>query len=179
MSYSIQEHQHRYASWAAGRAASTKTCRFRVKVAKEIIEELGLHKLITSPDLLPDSTNIDSSHKAWRESAVIIAKEKGLNEFTHGIAAKLINIYLKGIFVCGGHAAHPNVEAIHPPIDSLLLEELYKNNVGGLKQEWNIARKIRWSKFDSNQYEYVINLIRMTSNGLPLWKIESYWCGHQ
>jgi hypothetical protein len=148
MSYSIQEHQHRYASWAAGRAASTKTCRFRVKVAKEII-------------------------------AVIIAKEKGLNEFTHGIAAKLINIYLKGIFVCGGHAAHPNVEAIHPPIDSLLLEELYKNNVGGLKKEWTIARKIRWSKFDSNQYEYVINLIRMTSNGSPLWKIESFWCGHQ
>jgi hypothetical protein len=45
--------------------------------------------------------------------------------FTHGIAAKLVNVYLKSVFVCGGRHDHPRVRALHPPIDSLLLDALY------------------------------------------------------
>lgn len=179
MSYSIEEHKHRYAAWAASRAASTKTCRFEVKIGKEIIEETGLNNVISSPDKLPIPEKIDAVHKIWREKAIQAAEKRGLVGFGHGVAAKLINVYLKGVFVCAGHENHPSVAALHPPIDSLLLDELYFNNVGGLKSDWSTARKLRWSKFDSSQYESVIQSIKKAMSTKPLWKVESFWRGYQ
>ena len=100
MPYTIEEHKHRYAAWAASRAASTKTCRFSAQQGKSIIETIGLHMLIADPSLLPRPENLDSRHRDWRTVAIHIAKSIGLGTFTHGIAAKLINVYLKGAFVC-------------------------------------------------------------------------------
>ena len=179
MLYTIEEHKHRYAAWAASRAASTITCRFEVKIGKEILEEVGLDKLLSHPEKLPNPNDLDSSHKLWRESAINAAEKRGLTGFGHGVAAKLINVYLKGAFVCAGHEDHPNVAALHPPIDSLLLNELYLNKVGGLEKDWNRARKLRWSKFDSSEYEAVIHSIRAAMRGKPLWQVEKYWCGYQ
>ena len=179
MSYTIEEHKHRYAAWAASRAASTKTCRFSVQQGKSIVDKLGLHLLIADPALLPLPGDLDSQHREWRTGAIQIAHSQGLVNFTHGIAAKLINVYLKGIFVCGGHQMHTNVAALHPPIDSLLLDELYQGAVGGQQQIWVAARKARWSKFDSDQYEAVIAGIRATMGESPLRQIERYWRGYQ
>lgn len=179
MSYTIEEHKHRYAAWAASRASSTKTCRFEVQIGKEIIEETGLDVLLSSPERLPSAENIDTEHKRWREKAISAAEKRGLVGFSHGVSAKLINVYLKGAFVCAGHENHPNVEALHPPIDSLLLDELYFNNVGGLKSDWSRARKLRWSKFNSPQYEEVIQSIRKAMPNKALWQVESYWRGYQ
>lgn len=134
MPYTIDEHKHRYAAWAASRAASTKTCRFSVQQGKSIIVTLGLHLLIADPALLPLPGDLDSRHRAWRTTAIQIANSMGLTHFTHGIAAKLINVYLKGAFVCAGHQMHINVAALHPPIDRLLLDELYKGAIGGQRQ---------------------------------------------
>ena len=177
--YTIEQHKHRYAAWAASRAASTKTCRFEVQIGKEIIEETCLDALLSSPNKLPIPKNTDVEHKFWREKAILAAEKRGLVGFGHGVAAKLINVYLKGAFVCAGYESHPNVEALHPPIDSLLLDELYFNNVGGLKSEWALARKLRWSKFSSPQYEAVIESIRKAMPNKPLWQVESYWRGYQ
>ena len=55
------------------------------------------------PDNLPTPDCIDLSHKEWREKAILSAKRMNLIGFGHGIAAKLINVYLKGAFVCAGH----------------------------------------------------------------------------
>ena len=179
MPYTIEEHKHRYAAWAASRAASTKTCRFEVQIGKEIIEETGLNTLLSSPEQLPSSENIDLKHKLWREIAISAAEKTGLIGFGHGVAAKQINSSQKGVFVCPGHKNHPNVQALHPPIDRLLLDALYFNNVGGLKSDWSLARKLRWSKFNSSQYEAVIQSIRKAMPNKPLWQVESYWRGHQ
>ena len=101
-------------------------------------------------------------------------------DFTHGVAAKLINIYLKAGFVCGGQDTDPRVQALHPPIDSLLLDELYRENIGELRREWSEARKIRWSKLTSEQYENIIASIRSAlGENVPLWHIERYWRGYQ
>ena len=179
MPYTIYEHKHRYASWAASRAASTKPCRLTVLSGKEIIETVGLHRIISDPSNLPSPDKIDTSHRFWRETAIDAARNKDISGFSHGVAAKLINVYLKGIFVCGGHEEHNNVAALHPPIDSLLLYGLYSNNVGGLRKQWDVARKIRWSNFDSAQYEAVIAAIRTAMGGSPLWQVELYWPGYQ
>lgn len=177
--YDIAEHRHRYIAWAASRAASTKTCRFDVSTGKAIIEIIGLQLLLAGPHLLPLPERIDAQHKIWREVAIEAAKNKGLKGFGHGVAAKLINVYLKGAFVCAGQELHPNVQALHPPIDKLLLDELYDQEVGGLKTLWAQARRQRWSKFDAEQYQAVINGIREVLTGLPMWHVEVYWRGHQ
>ena len=114
-----------------------------------------------------------------RQKAIETAKRKKITNFTHGVAAKLINMYLKVGFVCGGHYENERVKALHPPIDSLLLDTLSKENVGGLKAEWNRFRRVRWSKLSSEQYEDVIKHIRVAICNSPLWTVEQYWPGHR
>jgi hypothetical protein len=178
MSYTIEDHKHRFAAWAASRAASTITCRFNVLQGKEIIESVGLNRVLSDPSNLPTPTEIDAKHREWREAAIAAAKTKNLIGFSHGVAAKLINIYLKSAFVCAGYENHNHVSGLHPPIDSLLLEELYKSNVGDLKKAWGAAKKAKWSKFSSEQYEEVITNIRKALNGRSMWEIESCWRGY-
>jgi len=52
MEYSIDEHKHRFAAWAAGRAASVIGCRFPVEEGKAILEKAEMNRLICSPDNL-------------------------------------------------------------------------------------------------------------------------------
>ena len=179
MSYSIEEHKHRFASWAAGRAASVKGCRFKVGQAKNILESAGLRTISLSVQNLPPRDFFDIEHKKWRTCIIAAANKQDLS-FTHGIAAKLINIYLKSIFVCGGAHEDPKIRAIHPPIDSLLLDDLYRLNIGNRRKEWNEARKTRWSKLDSDSYECLIKAIKFSvPEGAGLWEIEESWQGHQ
>jgi len=176
MDYSIDEHKHRFAAWAAGRAASVIGCRFPVEDAKAILEKAEMNLLICSPDNLPLPQNMDNIHREWRYKIIKAAADF---PFTHGVAAKLINVYFKAAFVCGGYHNHERVRAMHPPIDSQLLEELSKRNIGGRKNIWNEARIIRWSKFTSGQYEKVIHSIRASMEGSALWEVEKYWKGYQ
>lgn len=148
MPYSITEHKHRFSAWAASRAASVKGCRFSVEQGKVILEQSGLRELIEFPLALPAPEHVDDTHRSWRNKVINTANGAGLN-FTHGVAAKLINIYLKAAFVCGGHHDHPRVCALHPPIDSVLLDGLIAKNVGNLRSQWRRYATIRWSNFDS------------------------------
>jgi hypothetical protein len=179
MLYSIHEHKHKFSAWAAGRAANVNGCRFSVEQAKLILEGADLKQLLLGPDQLPDPLKIDDTHREWRNAVISAAKSQGL-DFTHGVAAKLINIYLKAAFVCGGHDTDPRVQALHPPIDGLLLDELFRRDFGGLRGEWSKARATRWSNFTSDQYENVISSIRAALGlNVPLWEVEQYWRGHQ
>ena len=178
MNYDIKEHKHRYAAWAASRASSVKGCRFKVRQGEMIIKHIKLNDLIDCLDKLPDSSEFDDFHRESRDKAISRAKELGL-KFTHGVAAKLINIYMKTIFICGGHSEHDKTKSIHPPIDALLLKALHQKNIGEPKAVWHEANKIRWSKFNSEQYEKVIKNICEVQKGEPLWKIEEHWQGYR
>jgi hypothetical protein len=179
MPYSIEEHRHRFAAWAAGRAATVNGCRFKVKQGKEIIELSGIKEIGEDINNLPEPDEFDEKHREWR-SSVIQAAQRYQPSFTHGVAAKLINIYFKSIFVCGGQHTDPRIMAIHPPIDSVLLDELYSQNIGGLRDDWKAARRVRWSKLSSEQYEHLINCIKtVVPEGLGLWCIEEHWRGYQ
>lgn len=179
MSYSIQEHKHRFAAWAAGRAATVNGCRFKVEEGKSILENAGLKQIASSLDNLPDPNKFDQLHREWRSAVIASAKAQD-KVFTHGVAAKLINIYLKSIFVCSDNPDNPKVKAIHPPIDSVLLDELYQQNIGGKRSNWQKARKIRWSKLSSDEYEEVIATIKIVlPENKGLWEIEQFWQGFQ
>ncbi len=178
MSYTIEEHKHRFSAWAAGRAASVNGCRFTVEQAKAILESTHMNQLLADPNNLPTPQEIDNSHRIWRNNVIDAAQNQGL-AFTHGIASKLINIYLKAGFVCGGHHEHERVQALHPPIDSVLLDELSARDIGGFRCAWNKARSTRWSNFNSEQYETVIKNIRNALPNKGLWEVEQYWRGFQ
>lgn len=65
MEYSIDEHRHRFATWAAGRGASVIGCRFTVEEGKAILEKAEMKNLIYSPYNLPLPNNIDAAHSEW------------------------------------------------------------------------------------------------------------------
>ena len=92
--YRIEEHSHRFAAWAAGRAASVKGCRFSVEQGREILEGCGFTAGFSTPEHLPVTSAIDERHREWRVRACTLAHAKGM-KFTHGGSAKLINVYLK------------------------------------------------------------------------------------
>ena len=178
MPYTIEEHKHRFAAWAAGRGASVKSCRFKVHQAKEILEACGFDKDFNKPYKLPKPGDLDKKHRAWRKAVIRVASKKGLR-FSAGIAAKLINSYLKERFVCAGFHTDPRVRALHPPIDAVLLDTLAVNNVEGYKKEWRKYHNLRWSNFTDEMYQGVIDLVRKSlPKGSPLWMIEEHWKGH-
>jgi len=181
MNYTIKEHKFRFAAWASSRAAGTSPlCRFKVNQGIEILLNSGLLDYVDNVELLPeDKSDMDCFHEKMRENIISEAGKLGL-DFTHGVAAKLLNMYFKIIFICGGHEVNKKVGYLHPPIDAVLLDSLKINNVGGLKKEWNKSAKIRWSKFTSNDYQNVINNIKLVvKDDKPLWVIENYWQGYQ
>lgn len=179
MAYTIEEHKHRFAAWAAGRAATVKGFRFTVEQAKVMIEKAELNLLIEDPEKLPPPDKIDIQHRAWRNNIIKTAEFDFRLSITHGVAAKLINIYLKAALVCGGHHENMRVKALHPPIDSVLLKALSVDNFGEMGLSWRKAQLIRWSKFNSDQYEEVIHKIRMSIPDNNMWKIERHWKGFQ
>jgi hypothetical protein len=164
LTYALDEHHHRFAVWAASRAASVKGCRFSVAQGKAIINAVGLAERVANP---PDQDQVDDAHRAWRNAVIEAAGAHGL-AFTHGVAAKLINVYLK--------ARHADQ---HPPIDAVLLTQLADGDFGGFRAVWQEARRIRWSHFTSDDYETVIHHARIALNGAPLWMLEEHWRGHQ
>ncbi len=87
-------------------------------------------------------------------------------------AAKLINLYLKARFTCGGNAGHPHVAALHPPIDSLLLIAFNRT------RSPNDRLPVHWSTFDSRAYQRAIGALREARKRAPLWTAESLWQGH-
>jgi hypothetical protein len=151
---------------------------FTVQTGKRLLESAGLGSSFCSPDQLPFPRDIDSAHEAWRSSIIESAQQQGI-ALSHGRAAKLINVYFKIRFVCGGHHVHESVRALHPPIDSELLKALGHANAGGLRREWHAAWKRSWTNFNSDEYLQVIMLIRKVAGTNPLWTIEQHWAGHR
>tara|TARA_B110000208_G_C11541423_1_gene348136 strand:+ start:59 stop:616 length:558 start_codon:yes stop_codon:yes gene_type:complete len=175
--YSLEMHKHRLSAWAASRAASASPkCRFKVKQGFAILEGAGFDSAFQLVNM-QSPKEVDRSHKKWRVAVIKQADKQGL-DFTHGIAAKLINCYLKTRFVCGG-ANEKDIKYLHPPIDALLLDQLKKNNVGGQKKSWKNYADARWSKFSSDTYESAIASIKLVMKDEPLWEIEKYWVGFQ
>ena len=193
MQYTIEEHRFRYAAWAASRAASATHRRFKVSAGRELLAAAKLHTMVRSWDELPTPEDFDDQHRGWRQTMKehaprYISFDEG-RKFTDGIAAKLINVYLKSLFLGGvphlrtkyPAAIRQKMNAIHPPIDRLLLDVLYrkaKDSGGSLASHWKARRDGGWSNFDDRTYEATIADIRAVTAG-ELWRIEADWIGHQ
>lgn len=171
--YNLNEHKFVYASWAASRAAMTSpVLRFKVEDGQRILKSIKDLKLPQT------QKEFDLFHRENRLLIISEAKKLGLT-FTHGIAAKIMNVYYKSIYVCDLSTNEVLRGIIHPPIDSLLLLSLYKKDSGGIGERFKESNNQRWSKFNSDQYEYVIENVKFIMDGRPLWMVEEFWVGHQ
>ena len=180
MAYTIEEHQHRLAFWAASRGAMRVRANLDVYAGKALLEACGFLPNFSNPSLLPAPQDIDQIHQGWRDTIKMEALNHHIPSFTDGIAAKLINCYLKVRFVCAGHHLDIRVRSLHPPIDSLMFKKMAKANIGGEASAWRHFNRVGWSNFDATQYQAIINLVRSSLNhGEPLWKAEEFWPGYR
>ena len=178
--YDIGEHVHRFAAWAASTAARASTgCRFTVSAGTKIIEDSPLYEIVKDPSKLPPPEDFDVAHREWRNGIVKKTKLFGL---THGVAAKLINCYLKASLINHQSSVDKKIKAIHPPVDRILLEALIKNDNLQFGKVLGTGNKIpAWSKLDSNAYENIIEAIKDILNyntkkpSKGLWEIEEWW----
>ncbi|MGL5785759.1 MAG: hypothetical protein ACRCX4_02910 [Bacteroidales bacterium] len=174
---------HNYAVWIACIAAKVraKDSGFTVEQGKIIFDSLNFKRFVANPDILPNnSLAFDELHTELREQIIDKAKELFNKEFSHGVAAKLINIYFKTIYVCGGYCKHQNVRYIHPPIDSLLLNAI--ENKDEFRANSLCIKAIKgkkWTKLQSNEYQKIITELRNVMNDSPLWLVEKYWQVHR
>jgi hypothetical protein len=178
VTYDIYEHMHRLASWAASTAAR-RGSPFSVVHGQAILAEAGFADILQAGlDGLPTLERMDSDHRRWRARVINLAAQRSLN-WTHGIAAKLINVYLKVAYVGMFSHKDPRVGALHPPVDRVLLDQLAKTDIAKSRQ-WRRMCNRGWTNFSSDEYEEVISALRSTLGpGVPLWQIEQWWPGHQ
>lgn len=171
MKYTIHEHEHRFAAWAASRGASaSKDYRFKTQDGRKWLEDAGLDAKLTLGKLPTTAAGMDRKHRNWREH---IASKGKVSE---GVAAKLINLYLKARFVHPGNLEHPAVAQLHPPLDWALLTKLREKRFFAKdKEAYRYAGK-GWSTFDGAMYERIITALRgHLKEGQGLWEVEEYW----
>jgi hypothetical protein len=182
--YTIQEHRHRFAVWAAGRACSRgKGKGFTVKNARTMLEAAGLKK-INSADDLPGPEEIDR----WVNVLIRAVMKAGVKQcgldISYGRAQKLVNIYLKSKIVCGVSRHDDRIKKLHPPLDSELLNNLHKGadrlKPGQRKQflkKLDTARSKgrSWTGFNKPTYDAYIRAIKILQQGRPLWEVEECW----
>lgn len=190
--YHPAEHRFRFAAWAAATAArsSRRICTFSVRDGALLLRASPLKFLALGPHWLPSEQSFDEVHRGWCEG--LLSQRGAPSGLTHGVAAKLVNVYTKSLFHSeldgswfqphqAGCRQDPDAfrarcEALHPPVDRELLNGLVKDNVGGLVRDWARLRDEGWSNFGPELYAEAIRLMKSVTDNRP-WRIESYWRG--
>lgn len=192
--YHPAEHRFRFAAWAASTAArsSRKVCTFPVSAGAELLLMSDLRWLSLGSHWLPLSREgFDKAHERWCEGILHLAQAKISKSFTYGITAKLVNCYLKALFLqtMAGLPFDPysdrstlgwdkSARFLHPPIDRVLMVEAARRSETAKKKSWKRLINIGWSNFDRKDYDDAIRLCRETV-GDDIVQIEACWSGFQ
>ena len=177
--YSLGEHRHRFACWAAARAASRKLAGGSNRAMRIALEDSALPGvLLGPPQRWPQSAaEYDRAHSRWCGDVVSSLHGQGVETATYGRAAKLVAVYVKAMIVCGGEAESALGQVAHPPIDRLLLQALARQSCfpSQLRQEW---RRTSWTTLDVDGYDEVILSLREAGLDYQgFWRAERWWSG--
>ena len=97
MSFTIEENRHIFACWAASRAAGVSPlCRFKVEDGKDMLNEIFPKGNEGITNALKESQEkFDKYHRKLRQDIINtkIVKMQNGDPMSHGVAAKLINLY--------------------------------------------------------------------------------------
>lgn len=184
--YTAAEHRFRFAAWAAARASARGVAGFNARKAFEALDFAGLGELANTPQALPQcEKEFDRMHTKWCGKVIGFFQHE-TPQITYGRAAKLVNVFLKALYLnyFGGEehaspAARPNANVIHPPVDRLVLSELARlEHAAPNESFWPDMLDKGWTNFNQSDYEKVITEMRRLSKN-RLWRIESCWRGYQ
>jgi len=173
MTYDLFEHRHRFAIWAAARAAQRGFAS--VAVLRGALEATDIVQFARDPEsLVTDQTAFEAHHRVWCRDVIRRLKQKGIANVTFGRAAKLVAIYLKAMIVIGPHEATSLASVAHPPIDRILLRGLAASAIDyPQKAKW---RGATWTTLDEKTYyDLVADLRNILAKGEPFWRLEQYW----
>ena len=182
--YTVAKHRFRFASWAAATAArQSPLCRFSVKFGVDLLQNSDLKLLSESACHLPEACDFDDWHRDTCNGLLSKVRAatggKDPSQFTYGVIAKLVNCYLKGLFTINvdlieSELSKQKVNAIHPPIDRLLIAAICKDDPDSVRKKFWL-HNMSWSKFDELQYFEVIDRLRELAAPYDLWRVEAYW----
>jgi hypothetical protein len=177
MCYDIHIHQHRFAAWAACRAASTRKRSFNVSDGAGWLASAGLNPDFQIESIPENLNGFDKWHRDMR-ARLVRDSEKNLS---HGQAAKLINCYLKARFLNSLSAETPAMVVAHPPIDAVLLSAILKANLLDRRKAKKLRdlRGVGWSNWKAKDYKDAIDILRKVNGDQPFWMIEKHWRGYQ
>jgi hypothetical protein len=172
--YGLDEHRHRFSSWAAARAAQRGSTDVATLV--DALAACGVVNFVRTCDLNSvDVEAFDRLHGSWCRSIVRHLKSRGAKGATFGRAAKLIAIYLKCTVVLGPGWRTKLAHVAHPPIDRILLSHL-PSVVGESCDHKHRWASFTWTKLSQKRYARLIRDLRQCICGSePFWKIEQFW----
>ena len=172
--YSLPEHRHRFAVWAAARAAQRGFTT--VDELRGALEATDLRRSISGPEALElRSADFETMHRRWCASICATLAGRGIPGASYGRAAKLVAVYLKATVLMGEGAASPLARYMHPPIDRTLLQNLASapRIESPHKAGWHVTSWTRLS--EPSYYELVEQLRAVLPAGMPFWMLEEYW----
>lgn len=194
--YTIRDHAHRFAVWAAGRAYSRSGGDgggYSVQYAQRMLEAAGMRD-INTPEDLPSKEKIDAfihgrieAVRAARPATYVHhqTREDVAFRCTYGRAQKLVNVYLKSKLVCGGYHDDERVARLHPPIDRKLLTGLnaFSEKVAGQDEYAEFRKNLldaqalggAWVIFTQATYDAYIIAVKALQMDKPLWAVEEHW----
>ena len=174
MNYEFVQHKHRFAAWCAATASSASPkCRFTVRKAFELLEEIDFARQVQAQSW-NDCRSFDEWHGKCCSALIDQANLRGVGGFSYGVAAKMVNCYVKAFYL----GDEKVLSVAHPPIDRLLLSGFIKSNVGNRSGIWRKYRDKGWSTFTREEYLELIGQIRSNDDfRLAMWKAERHWRG--
>lgn len=193
--YTYEEHRFRFAAWAASRAV-LRVKGLGSKEARCMLNKIGFYDLVKEgAKWLPTPQDFDEKHREWCEKICKNAKSCGVKQkISHGIAAKLINVFIKALMPSDIETCPDGIKAkwyaIHPPIDRKVLKNMKNKIDKNLIKDKNFwsslpgTQEPSWKQFNAENYQDVIDLIRKDlhtrlkcsiNDSVPLWKNERFW----
>jgi hypothetical protein len=170
--YTIEEHRHRFAVWAAARASQRG---FRnVADLREALEATDIRSFLARRGSLDISEmEFKERHRQWCKTICDRLSGRSPIGVTFGRAAKLVAVYLKTIVIMGEHWDSSLGRNAHPPIDRRLLKALMSKEADkSIRRSWGA---VSWTKLDEDGYYRLVHQLRTTFAPSQFWTLERYW----
>jgi hypothetical protein len=174
VTYDLAEHRHRFAGWAAARAAQRNFTS--VKNLRAALQATDIRRVLSDPQTLQLSQDqFNNQHRKWCRAICSRLATLGIKNATYGRAAKLVAVYLKATVIMAETCDSSLGRSLHPPIDRVLLRALASSTeiTSRHQTEW---RSINWTQLEEKPYYELIGQLREAlPPGAPFWTIEEYW----
>jgi hypothetical protein len=154
-------------AWAAARAAQAGSSKTTVAVLRQALIDAGAHTWWQSAS----TATTPQAYDAWHDGVVgdVLSKMSTVPGMTWGIAAKLVNVFVKGRWLLGGNDADSMVSFGHPALDSIMLK-IIDGKYGS-----RYSAHMRWQRMSRQEYAEVIAFLRGKHLNDALWTLEADW----